>query len=536
MPRHQPPQQQDLSRRDLIRRAACAGVTAAALASTVRDLRLINAAAADSPGPAPYRALVCLFLFGGNDANNLLVPTDDTSTGYQAYAAARKQLAIPAASLLPLNPSFVDPNDSHTYGLHPACTELQQLFESGQMAPVCNVGTLLAPITRAQYLAKSVPYPPQLFSHNDQVVQWQTSLPGTDSRTGWGGRMADLMNSLNNVGSVSMSVSLAGINTWEVGNVVNEYNMSTAGPQGLSTSNAEVIALNNALRNINGYPLAPAAPGAPQTNLYEKTYASVTKRADDNFAAVNGAIAATNESAPTSWVWQTPFPTSSLGSQLKMVARMIQARTALGHKRQIYFVAIGGYDLHDSQITVANSIPDPLSGAHFNLLRELSRSVHAFCKATEQLGVQNDVTLFTCSDFGRTFGVNGGNGSDHGWGNHQLLVGGGVTGKRLYGKFPTLAINGLDDTQLGRWIPTTAVDQYAATLAKWFGVSDTNLQMILPNLTRFPQTDLGFFTPPPPAFAPKPAAPIIVSSEESLAPAKTTTRRPVPTPRPAMRR
>jgi uncharacterized protein (DUF1501 family) len=498
-------QQQEISRRAFFRRAACAGVTAAALTSTVRDLRLINAAAADGlPADAPYRALVCLFLFGGNDANNFLVPTEDDSDGYQAYLAARKQLAIPQTSLLPLNPTLA--TDGHTYGLHPACPELQQLFEGGQMAILCNVGTLLQPMTRAEYQSGSVPKPPQLFSHNDQVVQWQTSLPGQDSRTGWGGRMADLMNSLNTVGSVSMSISLQGINTWEVGNVVNEYNMSTAGPQGLATTNSEVVALNNVLRNINSMPLAPAAPGAPQTNLYEKTYASITKRADDNAAAVSAAIAPT---AAASY-WTTPFPTSSLGNQLRMVARLIQARSALGHRRQIYFVATGGFDLHDSQIAVVNSIPDPLSGAHFNLFQNVSRCVDAFYKATVQLGIQNDVALFSASDFGRTFGVNGGNGSDHGWGNHQIIVGGGVSGKRLYGKFPSLLINGLDDTQLGRWIPTTSVDEYAATLAKWFGVSDTNLPLILPNLYRFPSTDLGFLTPPPPLFAATPtrSAPI----------------------------
>ena len=517
-------EQQQQSRREFLR-AACAGVTATALLSTVRDLRLINAAAADGlPADAPYRAMVCLFLFGGNDANNFLVPTDNSTTGYTAYQAARKQLSIPQTALLPINPSIAI--DEHTYGLHPACTELQQLFETGRMAVQCNVGTLLQPITRAQYNAKSVPVPPQLFSHNDQVVQWQTSLPGTDSRTGWGGRMSDLMNSLNTSGSVSMSISLAGINTWEVGNVANPYNVSTSGPQGLATTNSEVVSLNNVLRNINGMPLAPAAPGAPQTNLYEKAYAGITKRADDNFVAVNAAIAPT---AAASY-WTTPFPTSSLGSQLRMVARLIQARTALGHKRQIYFVATGGFDLHDSQIGVPATPLDPLVGSHYNLLRNVSQSVDAFYKATVQLGIQNDVSLFTASDFGRTFPVNGGNGSDHGWGNHQFVVGGGVSGKQLYGTYPTLAVNGPDDTQLGRWIPTTAVDEYAATLARWFGVSETNLHQILPNLSRFPRTDMGFFTPPAPAFAVRPST----SAQEVLAPS-TPTRRPAPVRRPGSR-
>ena len=339
----------DLTRRDLFRRAACAAVSSVAIASAVRDLRLINAAAADSlpAGATDYKAMVCIFLFGGNDANNFLVPTEDTSTGYQAYSAARLNLAIPKASLIPLSPLV---SDGHSYGLHPSCPELASLFNTGKLAILPNVGTLLFPINRTQYLAKSIPVPPQLFSHNDQVIQWQTSIPDRDSRTGWGGRCADLLNSLNGLSStgesISMSISIAGVNTYEVGNVVNEYNISQTGPQGLSTSNTEVINLNNSLKTINAYSLTPASVTVPQTNLYQVGYATSTKHAIDNFNAMNQAIAPTiDPTTGTKSYWTVPFPNTNLGRELKMAARVIAGRKALGHARQIFFVSIGGYDL-----------------------------------------------------------------------------------------------------------------------------------------------------------------------------------------------
>jgi uncharacterized protein (DUF1501 family) len=535
----------DLTRRDLFRRAACAAVSSVAIASAVRDLRLINAAAADSlPGGATdYKALVCIFMFGGNDANNFLIPTEDTSTGYQAYAAARKNLAIPATALLPLNPLT---SDGHSYGLHPNCPEIAQLFNSGKLALLTNVGTLLYPITRAQYLAKSIPVPPQLFSHNDQVIQWQTSIPDRDSRTGWGGRVADLMDSLNVPSAsgqdVSMNISIAGVNTFEVGNVVNEYNISTSGPQGLSSASTEVINLNNSLKTINGYSLIPAAAGVPQTNLYEVACASTTQRGIDNFAAMNQAISPTNEAAPTNWVWNTPFPNTGLGRQLKMVARVIAGRKELGHARQIFFVSIGGYDLHDSQYGSVAEPDNTLIGAHANLLRELSQCIGAFQAAMDQLRTTSNAALqmganesaagFTASDFGRTFPGNGTKGSDHAWGNHHIIFGDPVQGQRIYGTFPTLAVNGPDDTQLGRWIPKTSVDEYSATLAKWFGVTPTNLNTIFPNLARvgnFANTDLGFLTPAAGAI---PSSSLAVSADAIVVPSSATSSKPKPAAKP----
>jgi uncharacterized protein (DUF1501 family) len=468
---------EDPSRREFMWQSACAAVGAAAMATTVWDMRMIQAATAANLTAATtdndYRALVCLFLYGGNDANNMLVPT--SSTEYNQYAAARGTLAIPKDTLLGLSPVV---GDGRTYGLHPGCPELQALFNTGKLALINNVGTLVGPITRAQFIAKSAAVPPSLFSHNDQQVQWQTSVPDQISRTGWAGRCSDIIDHLNSVSSngakVSMNISLAGSNVIEVGNLVSPYKVSTTGAisPNLPTSGTGPAQLQT-LKDLIAL---------EHVNLMEKSIANTTTNAIRSGETINTAIAPTRDTgtAPP-WAWTSPFPATSLGNQLKMIARLIAARAALGHKRQLYFAAVSGYDLHGDQLA-----------PHANLLRDLSRSVKAFYDATVQLGVANDACLFTVSDFGRTFPINNIFGSDHGWGNHQLVVGGGVQGQRLYGNFPTLAVNGPDDTGLGRWIPTTAVDEYSATLAKWFGVSAAEMPTVFPNIHRFAQPDLGF--------------------------------------------
>ena len=343
--------EQDPNRREFMWHAACAAVGATAMASTVWDLRLINAAVANTSthsirgATAPdYKALVCLFLFGGNDANNLLVPTD--SSDYAAYSSARGVLALPnagqAGGVLPLNPLT---SDGRTYGLHPSCPELTNLFNTGKAALMCNVGTLLAPITRTQYLNHSVATPPQLFSHNDQQIQWQTSVPDQPIRTGWGGRCADMLYSMNTNNTVSMSISLAGSNTFEVGNTVSEYNVSSGAAVGLTTSHGAAQA--QALKDL----IALNHP-----NLYEQSYAATTINGINNAAVVNSAISGINIA--------TAFPNTSLGQQLKMIARLIGGRSALGHNRQIFFAAVSGYDLHGAQLT-----------PHASLLADLSASM-----------------------------------------------------------------------------------------------------------------------------------------------------------------
>lgn len=473
------------TRRDFIRQAACAALGTAALTSAIRDLRFMNAAVAQS-NIIDYKALVCIFLQGGNDSNNLVLPTIQAE--YDNYAAIRTPvLAIPQNAILPISPLN---SDGHEYGLHPSCPELQTLFGEGKLALLFNTGTLVYPLTRAQYQSRALSRPPQLFSHADQVTQWQTSVPDQPPLTGWGGRCADLLAAVQPGAPISLSVTLSGANTFEVGNTVSQYSVSTGGAISLSgVSGARLAALTNILGQV--YP-----------NLQAQAYAGVAKHSIDTGALLNNAIAPTAAST----YWTVPFPStitqptdgntfsSVLSPQLQMVARLIEAghrplaNGGFGMKRQIFFCQVGGYDLH------TNQTPGPgqtTIGSHANLLAELSQSMLAFQRAIEQLGLAANVTAFTASDFGRTFPSNG-QGSDHGWGSHHLILGGAVKGQRTYGAFPTLAVNGPDDTSTGRWIPTTAIDQYFSTLASWFGVDSGNLATVFPNLGRFSTADLGF--------------------------------------------
>jgi uncharacterized protein (DUF1501 family) len=486
----------NMSRRSFIRRAACAGVGTLAMTSAISQLRFMNAAVAQS-NVNSYKALVCIFLQGGNDSNNLIIPTSQTQ--YNNYATIRTPvLAIPQSALLGV--SSLNP-DGNTYGLHPSCPELHTLFGESKLAFLFNAGTLVYPITRAQYLAGTVKQPPQLFSHADQQTQWQTSIPDQPPTTGWGGRVADLMNAVQPNAPISLMVTLAGANTFEVGNIVSQYSVSTSGAVSLSLPTSP-----NGGANTNRLPTMLNILGLPYTNLQSQAYAAVAEQAINTGALLNTAIS--NTAAAT--FWTNPFPTkitppeggtaftSTLAPQLEMVARLIAAgntpikQGGFGMMRQIFFVQVGGYDLHTGQTNyTANEPSDVLQGAHTNLLAELSQSMFAFQRAMEQLGVSNQVTSFTCSDFSRTFPSNG-VGSDHGWGSHHLILGGAVNGQQTYGQFPVLQVNGPNDTNTGRWIPTTAIDEYFATLATWFGVDPSNLATVFPNLSRFSMSNLGF--------------------------------------------
>jgi uncharacterized protein (DUF1501 family) len=448
------------TRREFLRNTVCAAVGTTSIVRTLFDLGGI-AAAAELPKAGDYKALVCLFLYGGNDGNNTLIPR--SLTDYNQYASARGVVAIPRASLLPITPAATD---GRSWGLHPSMAGLQGLFGQGKMAILANVGPLLAPLTRAQYDNGSVAVPPQLFSHSDQQVHWQTSIPDQAPRTGWGGRLADLLHSLNTNAQVSMSMSLAGTNLFQVGDAVTQYQLSPDGSIGLYgfDDGPDPDPVSRAIRTLIG---------TPSSNLLVQGAADVTRRALDNNKLVEAALA----QAPA---LATVFPDTNLGRQLHMIARMISVRDALGFSRQVFFCAADGYDTHGDQLA-----------AHADLLTELSTGLTAFYNATVEMGVAASVTTFTASDFGRTYPSNGG-GTDHGWGSHQLIVGGAVQGNRLYGQVPTLAVDGPDDVGEGRWIPTTSVDEYSATLARWFGVSNADMPLLFPNLSRFNHPDLGF--------------------------------------------
>ena len=420
------------------------------------------AQAAGTGGFSDYKALVCVFLFGGNDSWSMVVPRSDAE--YNAYAQSRQNLAIAKDQLLPVNALN---GNGVLYGLHPSMQGVASLFESARCAVVANVGPLIAPTTKTQYQQKSVPLPPQLFSHNDQQDQWHSLRGQSTSKSGWAGRIADLVAGQVSSQQLALNVSLSGNTLFQAGNVATPYIMGASGATTFTGmgSGATATARKTGFTNV---------VNATYGSVYERAYAEIQKRALKYADLVNGALAA----APT---LATAFPANStLATQLQTVAKMIAVRDRLGMSRQVFFVATGGFDTHDDQLQ-----DQP------GLLGNVSASLAAFHAATVELGVAEKVTTFTQSDFGRTLTSNG-DGSDHAWGGVQLVVGGGVKGRTIYGRYPVLAINGPEDVGGGRFIPAVSSDQYAATLARWFGVADADLPKIAPSIGNFAERDLGF--------------------------------------------
>ena len=407
-----------------------------------------------------YKALVCVFLFGGNDSYNMLVPKSNAE--YGVYAASRQNLAIPQADLLPIAPQT---SDGAAYGLHPSMGGLQGLFGSNRVALISNMGPLVEPTTRDQFLNGAATLPPQLFSHNDQMDQWHTLKGAGVSKTGWAGRVADLIQ-LNVAGQqMATNASLFGSSLFQSANDTIAYVMGPGGPipfDGFGDT-SPFLEQRQAFANIIG---------ANYDSIYERGYAEIQQRAVASADLVSNAIA----NAP---VRNTVFPQSVLGQQLQTIARLIDVRDDLQMQRQIFFVGAGGFDSHDDQ-----NINQP------GLLGGVSDALTAFYDATVEIGVADSVTSFTQSDFARTLTSNG-DGTDHAWGGIQLVVGDAVNGD-MYGTYPSLQIGGGNDVGGGRLIPTTSADQYAATLAKWFGIDDVDLSSVAPNLDNFIQRDLGF--------------------------------------------
>ena len=452
------------SRRAFLRRAGELSLAGVAAPWALNLAAVAEAAAATA---TDYKALVCVFLYGANDHGNTLVPYDAAS--HAAYAAIRQSIATPRASLAAtaLTPSVALPG-GRQMALAPELLPLKGLFDSGQLGVLLNVGTLIQPTTLAQYNARNVPLPPKLFSHNDQQSVWQSSLP-EGATSGWGGRIGDLFMA-GNGNATFTCVNASGNAVYMSGRQAVQYQVSTSGSVALRGIQAPLFgstACSEALR---------ALTTAPRQHLMQAEHTRVMARAIDANAALSTALAGV-PALSTAFAADNP-----LALQLQMVARMISARSALGAQRQVFFVSLGGFDLHDF-----------LPTQHPGLLTTVAGALKSFYDATVELGVAQQVTAFTASDFGRTLTSNG-DGSDHGWGSHHFLLGGAVQGGRFHGQLPAVSVNGPDDVGQGRLLPTTAVDQLAATLATWMGVSDSNLALVAPNIGNYSVRNLGLLS------------------------------------------
>jgi uncharacterized protein (DUF1501 family) len=464
-----------LSRRRFLGQASCAAVGSLSIWNTLLNLRLAEGiAAASTPAGGDYRALVCLFLAGGNDSFNMLVPREPSA--YAAYTASRADLALPATALIDIHPVGLPP-----FAVHGLMPEVAALFEAGKAAFLANVGTLIEPVSNRTQVDQTLRrLPLGLYSHSDQLEQWQTGIPQSRSGIGWGGRMADLLKELNPNPVVPMQVSLDGSNVWQTGNTVAEYAITPDGAVGLTGYNnawEPYQDLRNALSAAVDSQL-----GQHYTNLLAQTFNQTKRQALDAYTVFAAATAPPLPAGIT-------FPDTYVGQRLAMVARTIQGRSTLGARRQTFFIEWGGWD-HHSDVLINQAA----------MLPEVSAAVGAFQKAMAALGTEDQVTLFTASDFGRTLTSNG-RGSDHAWGGNQLVIGGAVKGRRIHGQYPDLHVNpdtGPEvnplDTGRGRFIPTTSCDAFFADLALWLGVSRSNLPLVLPNIGNF--YDITRQTPP----------------------------------------
>ncbi len=452
------------SRREFLRTTGRLSIAGTA-APFALNLATIGAAAAQTA--SDYRALVCVFLYGANDHNNTVIPFDTAS--YAAYTAARATIARPLSALLPLTPSvpLTGTNTGRQFALPTELGALKPIWDSGKLAVMANVGPLIVPTTKIQYNNLSVPLPPKLFSHNDQQSVWQASAP-EGAREGWGGRIGDLLAS-QNASTIFTCNSISGNAVFLAGQSTIAYQLSASGSTAISGITGNLFGSSSASAGLRSLITSGGA------NIFTQDLADTTQRSIDANVSLSAALA----TAP-----DLPLPaelaSSSLAAQLRVVARMIAQRNTLGAKRQVFFVSIGGWDTHDDQLTTQPGLHTQVAGA-----------LSYFYNATVGLGISDRVTTFTGSDFGRTLTTNG-DGSDHGWGAHHFVMGGAVKGQQYYGTFPIMGLNNNDEVGSGRLLPTTSVDQYAATLARWFGVSETDMRLVLPNIGNFGSSNVGF--------------------------------------------
>ncbi len=470
-----------ISRRKFIGQASCAGVSSIPLLNTLLNLRLASSIAnAAPPVVGEYRAIVCLFMSGGNDSFNMLAPYSGASAthanSFTEYQNSRGNLALDLVDFHQISP---DNTPGRTFGVHPSMPNLAARFQAGDAAFVANVGTLIEPVqNRAQVIAASKLLPLGLYSHSDQIEQWQTSVPHSRSGIGWAGKMMDLIKDINPGQAVSMNISMDGSNVFQSGVSGAEYAVNPGNanePEGGATA---LAGYQEGYNSNNGFANAASTAvdgmlAQQYSHLLQDTWQQKRRTAQEAYALYSSATAGTLPGSIT-------FPNTSLGRQLRQVAKAIMGRNTLGALRQTYFVNRGGWDHHSDTLPMQQT-----------MLGEVDAAIGAFWAQLVALGIENQVTLFSASDFGRTLTSND-RGSDHAWGGNHFVMGGSVLGKNIYGSYPSLAINpdtGAEinplDTGRGRLIPTTSCDQYFAEMALWLGVPQSSLPLILPNIGNF---------------------------------------------------
>jgi uncharacterized protein (DUF1501 family) len=471
------------TRRHFFGRSACAAMSSLPVMNTLLNLQLAGRAAADG-APTDHRTLVCIFLNGGMDSFNWLVPRD--SARHATYTTTRGNLALSTSEILSLNQ---DGGDGQLYGIHPSCTGLADMFNGTgsfagkrRLSVLANVGTLIQPVTKAQYLAESIPLPRALYSHSDQIDQWQTSVPqGMTQLSGWAGRTADLIHATANANSIAMNISLSGNSLWQVGNNTTQFVVTDRGA--LTFTGSEISDPLHPMRLKNSAHRSIIQQN--YANLMQQSYGQLTRSSIELQEFFLQQYNSFDDSAVASL-----FPgTNYIAQQFRAAVKMIALRPALGLHRQTLFIAFGGWDHHGE-----------LLETQAGMLNTLNTSLTAFQGALEQLGLQDSVITFSASDFGRTLRSNG-RGTDHAWGGNALVMGGPVQGGRVCGTFPDLTLESSDDTGYGgRMIPTTSVDQFFAEMLRWFGVPASGMSTVLPNIGNFYDVNssslpLGFLRP-----------------------------------------
>ncbi len=451
------------SRRTFLKNTGCAALASTTILSSLINMKAIASATLDKKEEfSDYKALVCILLAGGADSHNMLIPRGGFE--YNEYLTTRSNLAIPQSQILPLTHP---PVNGKLFGVHPEMPQTQSLFNSGKLAWISNVGTLIEPITKAQYESNSALTPLGLFSHSDQIKHWQTGRPGDRSSHGWAGRMADLIQSQNANSNLSMNISLSGNNFFQSGENATEFCINGSRDFGLSgygTDNNYHAIRDEAINEILE---------RDYVDIYKKTYINTMKKSLEGSLEMEEALASVED-------FNTQFSNTDLSNQLKMIAKVIATREELGFGRQTFFINLGGWDHHD-EILESQQEKLPI----------LDSALGEFMSVLEELGVENDVTTFTISDFGRTLTSNG-DGSDHAWGGNAMVMGGAVNGGEIFGDCPSLELGSDLMLPRGVLIPTTSASEYFAELAAWFGVSQGDIFEIFPDLENFYSPGSGY--------------------------------------------